>query len=203
MVRGRVTRDPGQPVSPERDAIAVDALPARRSARRVIALHKPRGYVTTRRDPQGRPTVYDLLPAGSDGLQAVGRLDLATSGLLLFTNDTQLAHRLTDPESAVPRTYLATVRGELGDEVTARLVADGVEDEGERLQPSRLELRKRSGRETHLTVVLTEGRNRELRRMFAAVGHEVTRLKRVAFGRLELGDLPVGHTREVDPDEIA
>lgn len=196
-VGGSVERDPGRLVSPERDRLAVDRTAAHRSAPRMLALHKPRGYVTTRSDPQGRPTVYDLLPADAGGLRAVGRLDLATSGLLLFTNDTQLAHRLTDPASAVPRTYVVTVRGALSDEAAARAVAEGVDDEGEQLQPTSLSVRKRSTRETHLTVVLTEGRNRELRRLFAALGHEVTRLKRIAFGTVALGDLPVGQVREV------
>ena len=201
-VRGEVARDPGQPVSPERDALAVDDVAARRGTRRVLALHKPRGYVTTRSDPQGRPTVYDLLPADAPDVQAVGRLDLATSGLLLFTNDTQLAHRLTDPASGVPRTYVLTVRGALEDAAVDRLVHEGVLDDGDRLQARRVEVRKRSTRETHVTVVLVEGRNRELRRMFAAVGHEVTRLKRIAFGRVTLGDLAVGTTREVAIDGV-
>ena len=201
-VQGRVVCDPGFPVRPERETMQVDGTAASRAARRVLAMHKPRGYVTTRSDPQGRPTVYELLPPDAAGLQAVGRLDLATSGLLLFTNDTQLAHRLTDPREAIARTYLVTVRGELEDATVARLIAEGVEDAGEWLRPQQLVIRKRSDRETHATVVLTEGRNREIRRLFAAVGHEVTRLKRVAFGRVELGDLPVGKTREVAPDAL-
>lgn len=196
-VGGQVVNDPGVLVSPERDRLDVDAVRAVRTERRVFAMHKPRGYVTTRSDPQGRPTVYDLLPPEAAGTHAVGRLDLATSGLLLFTNDTQLAHRLTDPASRVPRTYVVTVRGALGDEAVARAVEHGVEDGGDLLRPQSLALRKRSTRETHVTVVLTEGKNRELRRLFAALGHEVTRLKRIAFGPVALGDLPVGHVREV------
>lgn len=198
-VRGVVVRDPGHLVSPERDRLVVDGDAARRRPRRVIAMHKPRGYVTTRSDPEGRPTVYDLLPDDARGLQAVGRLDLATSGLLLFTNDTQLAHRLTDPASGVLRTYLVAVRGKVDPAALADLVATGVEEGGERLQPTSAVLRKASGRESHLTVVLAEGRNRELRRMFAALGHDVTGLKRVTFGPITLGDLPVGAVREVLP----
>ncbi|BCS35850.1 pseudouridine synthase [Luteitalea sp. TBR-22] len=199
-VGGEVVREPGRLVSPERDDLRVDEAPARRQATRVIALHKPRGYVTTRVDPQGRPTVYDLLPADAvaAGVQAVGRLDLATSGLLLFTNDTRLAAWLTDPATGVLRTYLVTVRGELADATVARLLAEGVVDQGETLRPREVAVRKRSRRETHLTVVLDEGRNREIRRMFAATGHEVTALKRVAFGPIELGDLPPGATRELE-----
>lgn len=196
-VAGEVVRDPGHLVSPERDQLEVGAVRAQRTARRVFAMHKPRGYVTTRSDPEGRPTVYDLLPPEAAGTQAVGRLDLATSGLLLFTNDTQLAHRLTDPGAGIPRTYVVTVRGALDDEAVAGAVAEGVEDAGDLLRPRSLVVRKRSSRETHLTVVLTEGKNRELRRLFAVLGHEVTRLKRIAYGAVELGDLPVGEVREV------
>ena len=201
-VSGQVVRDPGRAVSPERDAIAVDGQPARRAARRVLAMHKPRGYVTTRVDPQGRPTAYDLLPHDALGMQAIGRLDMATSGLLLFTNDTRLAHRLTDPASGIVRTYVLTVRGALDDTTAQRLVHAGIDDAGERLQARAIAIRKRSSRETHLIVELTEGRNRELRRLFAAVGHEVTRLTRVAFGRIVLGDLAPGQVRDVDPSEI-
>lgn len=201
-VAGRVVRDPGHPVSPERDVLRVDAEPARRAPRRLLMMHKPRGYVTTRSDPEGRPTVYDLLPPDAAGLQAIGRLDLATSGLLLFTNDTQLAHRLTDPASAIPRTYLVTVRGELADETAARLMSPGVVDRGEHLAAQEIVVRKRSGREAHLIVVLTEGRNREIRRLFGAVGHSVTGLKRVAFGAVEIGDLPPGQVRDIDPDAV-
>lgn len=198
-VGGAAVRDPGHLVCPERATIVVDDAVAARTPTRVFVLHKPRGYVTTRRDPDGRPTVYDLLPPDAAGAQAVGRLDLATSGLLLFTNDTRLAHHLTDPAAAIPRTYLVTVRGALADAAAQRLMTEGVEDAGERLRASAIAVRKRSARESHLTVVLTEGRNREIRRLFAAVGHEVTRLKRVAFGAVTLGDLPVGKTREVGP----
>lgn len=201
-VGGRLVRDPGQPVSPERDRIDVDAVRAHRARALVFAMHKPRGYVTTRSDPDGRPTVYDLLPPEATGTQAVGRLDLATSGLLLFTNDTQLAHRLTAPASAVPRTYVVTVRGTLTDDAVARAVEEGVEDAGEVLRPRSLTVRKRSTRETHVTVVLTEGKNRELRRLFASLGHEVTRLKRISFGPVELGDLPVGQVREVPLSDV-
>lgn len=198
-VSGRVVRDPGHPVSPERDALAVDGVAAARGAQRLLAMHKPRGYVTTRSDPDGRPTVYDLLPPGCADMRAVGRLDVATSGLLLFTNDTRLAHRLTDPSSGVERTYVVRVRGDLAPLTAARLTTDGVDDAGECLRAAGIVIRKASRRETHLTVTLTEGRNRELRRMFAAVGHPVTRLKRVAYGGVTLGDLPVGQVREVDP----
>jgi 23S rRNA pseudouridine2605 synthase len=160
-------------------------------------LHKPRGTVTTRRDPEGRRTVFDVLGAEAGALVAVGRLDLATSGLLILTTDTKLANRLTDPVSRLIRRYLVTVRGALSDESTRRMT-EGVEG----LRATAVRIRKQSSRETHLIVELDEGRNREIRRLCDAVGHEVTALKRVGFGGLELGDLQPGQWRELSADEI-
>jgi 23S rRNA pseudouridine2605 synthase len=134
-------------------------------------------------------------------LIAVGRLDWATSGLLLLTNDTRLANWLTDPGSAVCRTYLVTVRGKVTEESLERL-RKGLLDAGEKLQPEEIILRKASGRESHLTVRLAEGKNREIRRMFSAISHEVTRLKRVAFGALELGELEPEKYRELTRGEL-
>ena len=197
-VDGQPVRDPARLVVPERLRLEIDgraaAPPA--SGRRLLALHKPRGTITTRRDPEGRPTVFDLLGDAGAGLVAVGRLDRASTGLLLFTNDTQLADRLTDPAAGVVRRYVVTVRGRVTAGETARLergldvhaASGGVE----RLSAARVEIRKASGRETHLVVELTEGRNREVRRLFEAIGHEVTRLHRVAYGPIALGDLPPG-----------
>ena len=196
-VDGRVIRDPSHPVVPERARITVDGETARRGRWRLLLLNKPRGTVTTRRDPQGRPTVFDLLGDEARGLVAVGRLDLATTGLLLLTSDTQLAHRLTDPESGVVRRYVVTVRGNLTDDEAARMIA-GFDD----IHADSVHVRKRSARESHLIVELREGRNREIRRLCASVGHEVTALKRIAFGGLELGDLPPGQWRSVSRDEV-
>lgn len=201
-VNGRVVTNPAVRVAPESAQIAIDGVTVRRSPRRLIAFHKPRGTITTRRDPEGRPTVFDLLGDAGAGLVAVGRLDRASTGLLLFTNDTQLADRLTDPAAGVVRRYVVTVRGRVTAGETARLergldvhaASGGVE----RLSAARVEIRKASGRETHLVVELTEGRNREVRRLFEAIGHEVTRLHRVAYGPIALGDLPPGRWVEVD-----
>lgn len=213
-VDGRAAADPLLPVVPERAAIAVDGRPVRRPPPLTVLLHKPRGVVTTRSDPEGRPTVYSCLaeppgtpetaatPEVTEHVVPVGRLDAATSGLLLLTNDTRFADWVTDPANGVPRVYLATVAGELGEEAVRRAEA-GVEDRGERLAARRVTIRKRSRRETHLVVELAEGRNREIRRLFAALGHEVTRLKRVTFGGLELGDLPPGRFRVVTAEELA
>jgi 23S rRNA pseudouridine2605 synthase len=159
--------------------------------------------VTTRRDPEGRPTVFDLLGEAGRGLVAVGRLDLASTGLLIFTNDTRLANRLTDPSQRVRRRYVVTVRGCVTPEDARRLEAGMVvpgERPGEpteRLSAASIGIRKASRRETHLIVDLVEGRNRELRRLLAAIGHEATRIHRIGFGEYRLGDLPPGAWREV------
>jgi len=182
---------------PEHDAIAVAGKTQPAPVWRTIAFHKPRGTVTTRRDPQGRRTVFDVLGEAADGLVAVGRLDLATSGLLLLTSDTRLADALTDPANAVVRRYVVTVRGEVGD-AQRETLERGVGG----LAASRVEIRKRSRRETHLIVELTEGKNREIRRLCEALGLEVDRLVRVKFGPVELGDLGVGKVRSLTRAEI-
>lgn len=200
-IAGRIIRDPAFAVVPERARIAVDGAVRREPPWRAILFHKPTGVVTTRRDPEGRPTIYDVIGEPARGLIAVGRLDLATSGLLLLTNDTQLAHRLTDPASAVPRVYVVTVRGEVTDEERVRL-EEGIVSGGERLWAAAVTVRKRSQRESHLTIELREGRNREVRRLCESIGHEVTRLKRVRLGGLELGALGVGQWRTLTRAEI-
>ena len=196
-VNGRIVRNPGHRVSPERARILVDGIRAARLAWRTLVLNKPRGTVTTRRDPEGRPTVFDVLGDAGRSLVAVGRLDLATTGLLVLTSDTQLAARLADPSSLIVRRYVVTVRGALSDESAARMVA-GIDG----LRARSAHVRKRSSRETHLIVELTGGRNREIRRLCEACGHEVTALKRIAFGGLVLGTLAPGEWREVSREEV-
>ena len=146
--------------------------------------------VTARRDPEGRRTIYDVIGPPASGLIAVGRLDLATSGVLLLTTDTRLAHRIADPANAVPRVYVVTVRGRVTDEEAAELDAVSVV------------VRKASNRETHLTVELRRGRNREVRKLFESIGHEVTRLKRVRFGGLDLGTLAPGEWKELTRTDV-
>ncbi len=200
-VGGRIVRNPDTLVVPERARIEIGGQRATRRTPVTILLHKPRGVLTTASDPAGRPTVYDFLSALPSRVVPVGRLDFATSGLLLLTSDTRFGDWVTDPANGVPRTYVATVRGAL-DERTRSLLEAGVTVGGERLAPRSVAVRKRSGRETHLVIELTEGRNREVRRMLLAAGHEVTRLKRVAFGGLLLGDLPPGRWRTVSVEEL-
>jgi len=201
QVDGAVVTDPGAPVVPERIRVDIDGRPATRAAALTIAFHKPRGVVTTRRDPEGRPTIYDALGDVPTRVIPVGRLDWATSGLLLLTSDTRLADTLTSPATGVPRVYLATVRGRVEAAALDRLRA-GLHDDGEWLRPEGVDLVKASGRESLLRLTLTEGRNREVRRLCAGVGHEVTRLRRVQFGAITLGTLPVGQWREVTAEEL-
>ena len=187
---GRIVRDPSALVVPERVRIVVDGEARDRPAWQTILFHKPRGTVTTRSDPEGRKTVFDAIGDVARGLVAVGRLDLASTGALLLTTDTQLANWITDPVHAVPRVYLVTVRGAV------------VDRDAERLPAHSVTIRKSSSRESHLVVELRQGRNREIRRMFDAIGHPVTRLKRVSIGGLELGDLEPGRWRTVSRDEV-
>jgi 23S rRNA pseudouridine2605 synthase len=200
-VDGRTETDPLLEVVPERIRVEIDGSSASRTEPLTVLLHKPRGVVTTRSDPEDRPTVYGCLEGLDAHVIPVGRLDAATSGLILLTNDTRFADWVTDPRNEVPRVYLVTVRGELSDD-TARRLEEGIEESGERLAASRAAIRKRSKRETHLIVELTEGKNREIRRMLAAAGHEVTRLRRVSFGGLELGELAPGKWRAIPVDEL-
>jgi 23S rRNA pseudouridine2605 synthase len=200
-VDGVVVSAPGAAVVPERVSIAIDGTRAATPARRTIALHKPRGVVTTRRDPEGRPTVYDLLADVGQSVSPVGRLDLASSGLLVCTNDTAFAAWLTDPASAVEREYVVTVRGRITDEIAATLER-GIVDGGERLQPTQIAVLKASSRESHLRVVLSEGKNREIRRLMTAAGHEVTRLLRVRIGGLVLGDLAPRKWRDIQGEML-
>jgi 23S rRNA pseudouridine2605 synthase len=200
-IDGRIVTDPSRLVVPERIRVAIDGDARSAPTRRTILLHKPAGVLTTRADPEGRPTIYDVLGQAASGLVPVGRLDRATTGLLILTNDTQLAERIASPARAVPRLYVVTVRGRVSDEDAVRLTG-GIDSRGERLTADRVLVRKRSNRESHLTIELHEGKNREVRRLFEAVGHEVTRLKRVRLGGLDLGDLAPGAWRELTASEI-
>jgi 23S rRNA pseudouridine2605 synthase len=200
-VNGAACLDPLRPVVPERAGIQVDGLAVERAPFRCLMLHKPRGVVTTRADTQGRPTAFDLVAGADAHLVAVGRLDLATSGLLLFTNDTRLADLLTDPANSIPRIYAVSVRGRWSEEKSL-LVKGGIADAAEVLTASEVVARKVSGKESHLVVTLVEGKNREIRRLMRAAGHEVTRLKRTSFGGLELGALEPRAWREVPFTEL-
>jgi len=201
QVNGRTVHDTQFMVSPEKDKFTVDGRPMQKDGWQAIMLNKPKAVITTASDEKGRRTVFDLLPSELRTLHPVGRLDMATTGLLILTNDTRLSSYLTDPANAILRTYIVTVAGEMTEADLARAAA-GIMDEGELLKPAGLTLRKASSRESHLTVELTEGKNREIRRLFEALGHEVTALKRVAFGPVRLGTLEPGQFRRLTREEL-
>lgn len=200
-IDGVVRNNPAMMVVPEKIKIEVDGQSQEAREWKCILVNKPASCVVTRKDEKDRKTIFDVVGAEAEGLHAVGRLDYATTGLLILTNDTRLSSFLTDPVNEIPRTYIVTVRGEITDDKARRLRV-GIQDDGELLKPSRLEVIKTSGKESHLKVELTEGKNREIRRMFKSIGNEVNRLKRVSFGSLELGTLQPGQFRSVTRDKI-
>ncbi len=200
-VHGSVERDPSRQVNPDTAHVEVDGTKAVREEGRLILLHKPTGVLTTKRDPEGRPTIYSLLPPELHSLHPVGRLDLHTSGLLLLTNLTRLSSFLTDPVNAIPRIYIVGVEGRVLEEALRNMEA-GIEDDGEILKARSAALLKSSGKESLLRLELVEGKNREVRRLCAGMGHEVRSLKRVSFGSFELGDLTPGSWREEDPGKV-
>jgi 23S rRNA pseudouridine2605 synthase len=201
-VNGRVVRDPEFPVRRGEDAITVDGQTTTSAKRRVVMLNKPRGLVTSTADEKGRDTVYRCLDgSGLPWLAPVGRLDKASEGLLLFSNDPVWSARITAPDSAVDKTYHAQI-DRLADE---RLLADlesGVVIDGARLAAKRARCLRRGEKHAWLEIVLDEGRNRQIRRLLAARDISVLRLLRVAVGSLPLGDLAKGRWRELSEIEI-
>ncbi len=197
-VDGRVVTDPLTWVDLDQQRITRNKQTAPPSSGPLtLALHKPRGILTTRRDERGRPTVYDLLPPDLPWIFPAGRLDADSEGLLILTTDAALAVRLTEPEHHVAKTYHVTIAGRPTPEELDRL-RHGVELSDGRTRPARLGVLKSGKDRSVLEIVLTEGRNRQIRRMTAAVGHRVRRLVRVAIGCYELGDLPAGAYRPLD-----
>lgn len=205
-VDGVVIRDKHTRIRPETARIEVDGEAVTRASRVYILLNKPRGLVTTRDDPQGRPTIYECLTDDSLPFVApVGRLDKASEGLLLLTNDSRWAARLLDPASHMDKTYHAQVRGKDLDTVVARVGRGVVEQEtGELLSVKRIAvLRTGSRNGAWFEITLDEGRNRHLRRVFAELDVEVKRLVRVAIGPLHLGDLAKGAWRNLTSAEVS
>lgn len=197
-VNGEVART-GQSVDPTRDVILVDGKPiAAPPAIEWIALNKPAGVMTTRSDPEGRKTVFDLVP-DIRGLTYVGRLDFLTEGLLLLTTDGDMAHKLSHPSAEVERTYVATVLGK-GD-IAADMAREGVDLEDGPVHPRRVEARRLGRDRWDFEVTIAEGRTHEVRRLCEAVGLNVERLVRTRFGPIHLGDLPTGSSRRLTPRE--
>jgi len=196
-VNGKVVENPDLWIDFARDKVLFDGKPLRAQRRVYLLLHKPTGYITTFKDPEGRPTVYDLIPELETFVSPVGRLDLDTSGLLILTNDTQFAERLTNPEHQVPKTYLVKCADLLSDEALARL-RDGVGLSDGPTKPARV----RRIRDSEIELTITEGRNRQVRRMVEAVGSKVLELMRTAIGPVPVGDLPIGASRELTAVEL-
>ena len=199
-VNGEVVRELGVRVVEGRDAVEVDGELVTRSEVRWIAFHKPPGVLTTRSDPHGGRTVYDLLPPELGELRYVGRLDRPTEGLLLLTNDGDVANGLQHPSRGVEREYLVVANGEVGRASLAALTR-GVDLEDGPARAASARIVERGEHHTTLRLVLTEGRKREVRRMMLEVGHGVSRLVRLRFGTVELGDLDAGAWRELEHDE--
>ena len=166
------------------------------------AINKPTGVVTTARDPAGRPRVIDLLPPDAGRLFTVGRLDLASEGLILATNDGELANRLTHPKHGVEKTYEVQVAGHMEPDVLAQL-RRGVHLSEGYAHAVHVRIKSKLKKSTLLEMVLDEGRNREVRRLLARVGHKVQRLTRIAVGPIRLGELPRGAVRRLTPDEVS
>ena len=200
QVNGKTVTELGTKADPRRDEITVDFEPIRRESPVYVLLNKPKGYVTTVKDEAGRPTVMALVSGIPARIYPVGRLDFNSEGLLLLTNDGELAHKLTDPDHEVAKIYLVKVHRMLTPEQIKELEG-GFRLDGRRLKPCRIEVAERA-QNPWLKVTLTEGKNLQLRRMFAAIGHPVSKLRRVQFGPIADPKLKPGEWRFLNAGEI-
>lgn len=200
-VNGKVIQNPDHWVDLERDRVTLDGKPLRSAVKTYILLYKPKGYVTSHGDPDGRPTVYDLLRDVGKWLSPVGRLDLETSGLLIMTNDNQFAEQITNPDHKVPKTYQIKASTRLTDEQIGRL-REGVELSDGPTKPARVERLRDSEKYSFLEMTILEGRNRQVRRMLEAVDSKVLKLVRTAIGGVRIGDLPIGKWRPLTAEEV-
>ena len=204
-VNGEVISDLGHQVDENNDRVTVDGKLAKLPKKtKVIMFHKPAGCVCTKDDPQGRRTVYDYLPPGYSTFKYVGRLDLQSRGLLLFTDDGELLHRLTHPSYEIPRSYYVWTTRPLSDAAAQKLV-DGVDIRDPEDPDAQEEIAFATDvylENGFAELVLIEGKNSEIRRMMRAIGYEIRDLKRVSYCKLQLGDLPAGEFRELTADEM-
>ncbi len=201
-VNGRVIRDPEFAVWLRRDTICVNGQPIRRAALVYFLLNKPRGLVTSAADEQGRPTVFECFRDAPTGfVSPVGRLDKASEGLLLLTNDTGWAAAVTDPQNHIEKTYHVQVNT-VADQRLLRLLREGVQTEGEWLKVKRAHILRQGIRNCWLELVLDEGKNRHIRRLLSTFDIDVLRLVRVAIGRLQLGSLAKGQYRPLTKTEV-
>jgi len=200
-VNGRVITALGTKVDPARDMVAVDGVPIQPRRKLYLAVHKPRGHVCSRRDEKGRPLLGDLMPKEWAHCYPVGRLDRESEGLIFVTNDGEFALRVAHPRNEVPKEYVAEVTGRVDRRRFSRLQT-GVEDHGELLRARAVRVLDTNNTRSQVAVELAEGRNREVRRMFAVLGLEVTRLVRVRIGPIQLGELPAGKWRMLTDIEV-
>jgi 23S rRNA pseudouridine2605 synthase len=200
-VNGKVIREPDHWVDTERDRVALDGRALGASKKLYVLLYKPKGYLTTYKDPEGRPTVYDLMAGAKEWVFPVGRLDLETSGLLLMTNDTEFAERITNPAYKAPKTYLVKCATRLSDEQLERLRNGVVLSDGP-TRPATITKLRDSGSKTFFEITITEGRNRQVRRMVEAIGSKVLKLVRTSIGPLEIGGLEIGKWRRLTASEV-
>jgi len=200
-VNGTLVRNPDHWIDLKRDRVRVDNRPLVARERVYVLLYKPTGYITSYKDPQGRPTVYDLIADVGTFVSPVGRLDLDTSGLLLMTNDNRFAERVTNPDSHVPKTYLVKASTRFTDAQLQQLAA-GVDLADGPTRPADVKRVRDSEKYTHFEIALTEGRNRQVRRMVEALGARVLKLVRVRIGPIAIGKLPIGKWRHLTPAEI-
>ncbi len=201
-VDGKTVTELGTKVDPQSQKIALDGETLRMERKKYYALNKPPGVLSTNRDPEGRPRVIDLFPPGGPRLFTVGRLDEDSEGLLLVTNDGDLAQKLAHPKFRIARRYELQVAGVPKPGTLAELRKGLYFTEG-RFRVQQAKILKVRGQSAIVEAILTEGHNRELRRLFARVGHKVMKLKRVAFGPVQLGRLPRGEHRDLTRDELA
>lgn len=200
-VNGRVVRMADHWVDPERDKVALDRKPVRAGQKIYLLLYKPKGYLTTYKDPQGRPTVYDLIADVGTWVFPVGRLDRDTTGLLVMTNDTQFAERLTNPHHKIPKTYQVKSSTLLSQEQLEQL-RRGVQLSDGPTRPAGVRRLRDSAKYSFVEVTIAEGRNRQVRRMFEAIGSKVLKLVRIAIGPVRIGQLPIGGYRPLTAAEV-
>lgn len=201
-VNGRVVRDPDCWVQPARDVVQFDGNRLKPARKTYLLFYKPKGVMTSHGDPAGRKTVYDYLDDNGRWLAPVGRLDKDSSGLLLLTNDTEFADFVTNPQSQIPKTYLVKTSGLLSDEIIGKLSAGVEMKRGDWARPASVRRVEDRGKYTWLEVVLTEGKNREVRRMIEAVDFKVLKLVRTRLGPLSLQGLEVGKWRPLTTAEL-
>lgn len=202
-VNGRVVRDPERWTDPRAETVHVDGNRLKRARRIYLLFYKPKGVITSQGDPGGRKTVYDCLGPGVPWVSPVGRLDQDTSGLLLLTNDTDFANRVTDPSSGIRKTYLVKANCLVSDETIEAMAGGLVLKRGDQARPESVRRVENRGKYTWLEIVLTEGKNREVRRMLEAVGLKALKLVRTKIGPCTLEGLQVGEWRELLRLEIS